>query len=155
MPPAIAATHVARDASRIPSPAPRRAGERDPLDALRADLQQARASAATLGKLYAERARVGARELGFGVALGLWLTLLGIVASIAAAVFLVRGIAGGIAQLAGGAAWAGQLGAAALVLGAIYAVWAISRSRLRSRGLERLRRRYGVARASDQQEATS
>ena len=75
-------------------------------------------------------------------------------ASAAAALFLVRGIAGGIAQLAGGAAWVGELGAAALVMIAIYATWAAIRSRLRKQGLERLRQRYGAARASETRETT-
>lgn len=100
------------------------------------------ASARRLAAVQAADLRRRASDGVWALLFGLWVGLAGLVVTVLAAIYLVRGLAGGVAAAAGGVPWVGQLAVGLLVLGGTVAVLIAVRRRASRRRLEAWRAKH-------------
>lgn len=93
----------------------------DPIRRLLAELAALREYAAHLATAQVDIVRLRARNLFVGLVMGVAFALLAWITAITATVFLIRGIAGGLAAAFGGRAWLGELLTGILILGLLAA----------------------------------
>ena len=127
-----------------PTPAAEEAPDEAPhaLDDAIGQLREIAGELKALIDLRVERARVGAREAGFQLALAGLVFVAGAALIVFAAFFLARGVTGAIAE-ATGLGWAGDLTGGAAILLVLAALILVTRGWLRARGARRLARKPG------------
>lgn len=101
-----------------------------------------------------DRVRSGVHRGSEMVVIGAWAGLVGLTVSVVAAILMVRGLAGGLAELFGGRVWLGDLAAALLVIaGSASALFSWRASRAR-RALERQRVKHESRHKGEAPDAT-
>ena len=91
-----------------------------------------------------DRARSGVRRGGETVVIGAWAGLVGITASVVAAILLVRGLAGALAALFGDRVWLGDLVAALLVIAGTAVALFVWRSARARKALQRQKVKHAL-----------
>ena len=115
-------------------------------------LKELSSGAVEIIKVRIDRLIEEAREKLLTIALLAWLSLFGLVFSIAMGVRLASGLSGAMSALLGDREWAGDLSAGLLIVGGMFLLVAIVRSRMRRQSLDKLRRKY--FRSSDTADTT-
>lgn len=105
-------------------------------------LAEMRESAGDVLRIWCDRLKVEAREVGFLTLFGLWGALVVAVLSISASIAVLAGLSGGLALALGGREWAGDLAAGALVLGAMAVGLVLLRARARRTSLQSTMEKY-------------
>lgn len=100
-------------------------------------------------RLAGDRAQVKVRAILLSVVLGFAVLIVFVAMAVAAGIFIVRGASGGFAALFGDRAWAGQLAAGVLVLGALVATVTMLLQAYDRRRLRRKVQEYALRKSAD------